>query len=87
MGRIGGAFSAIAYGTGSGNDGRSGLPGARGRQCTDGQLHRDLEGAHHKKLAVVAPGIAEALLATALGLVAAIPAVMIWTPGTFVGEY
>jgi biopolymer transport protein ExbB len=29
-------------------------------------------------LAVVAPGIAEALLATALGLVAAIPAVMIY---------
>ena len=58
------AFSAIAYGTGSGNDGRSGLHGARGRQCTDGQLHRDR--------------IAEALLATALGLVAAIPAVMIY---------
>jgi biopolymer transport protein ExbB len=30
-------------------------------------------------LAVVAPGIAEALLATALGLVAAIPAVVIYT--------
>ena len=29
-------------------------------------------------LAVVAPGIAEALLATAMGLVAAIPAVMIY---------
>ena len=29
-------------------------------------------------LAVVAPGIAEALLATALGLIAAIPAVMIY---------
>ena len=42
------ACSAIVYGTGSGNDGRSGLPGARGRRCTDGQLHRDLEGAHHK---------------------------------------
>ena len=33
--------------------------------------------AHTTNLAVVAPGIAEALLATALGLVAAIPAVMI----------
>ena len=31
--------------------------------------------AHTPNLAVVAPGIAEALLATALGLVAAIPAV------------
>ena len=41
------ACSAIAYGTGSGNDGRSRLPGARGRRCTDGQLHRDLEGAHY----------------------------------------
>jgi biopolymer transport protein ExbB len=35
--------------------------------------------AHTTNLAVVAPGIAEALLATALGLVAAIPAVMIYT--------
>jgi biopolymer transport protein ExbB len=34
--------------------------------------------AHTTNLAVVAPGIAEALLATALGLVAAIPAVMIY---------
>jgi biopolymer transport protein TolQ len=33
---------------------------------------------HDTTLAVVAPGIAEALLATALGLVAAIPAVMIY---------
>ena len=33
--------------------------------------------AHTTSLAVVAPGIAEALLATALGLVAAIPAVVI----------
>jgi biopolymer transport protein ExbB len=33
---------------------------------------------HTTNLAVVAPGIAEALLATALGLVAAIPAVMIY---------
>jgi len=31
---------------------------------------------HDTSLAVVAPGIAEALLATAIGLVAAIPAVM-----------
>jgi biopolymer transport protein ExbB len=34
--------------------------------------------AHMTNLAVVAPGIAEALLATALGLVAAIPAVVIY---------
>jgi biopolymer transport protein ExbB len=34
--------------------------------------------AHTTNLAVLAPGIAEALLATALGLVAAIPAVMIY---------
>lgn len=34
--------------------------------------------AHTTNLAVVAPGIAEALLATAMGLVAAIPAVMIY---------
>jgi len=34
--------------------------------------------AHTTNLAVVAPGIAEALLATALGLVAAIPAVMVY---------
>jgi biopolymer transport protein ExbB len=34
--------------------------------------------AHTTNLAVVAPGIAEALFATALGLVAAIPAVMIY---------
>jgi len=34
--------------------------------------------AHTTNLAVVAPGIAEALLATALGLIAAIPAVMIY---------
>ena len=37
--------------------------------------------AHTTNLAVVAPGIAEALLATALGLVAAIPAVMIYNVG------
>ena len=34
--------------------------------------------AHTTNLAIVAPGIAEALLATAIGLVAAIPAVMIY---------
>ena len=34
--------------------------------------------AHTTNLAVVAPGIAQALLATALGLIAAIPAVMIY---------
>jgi biopolymer transport protein ExbB len=33
---------------------------------------------HTTNLAVVAPGIAEALLATAIGLVAAIPAVIIY---------
>jgi biopolymer transport protein ExbB len=33
---------------------------------------------HTTNLAVVAPGIAEALLATAMGLVAAIPAVVIY---------
>ncbi len=37
-----------------------------------------ISNAHTTNLAVVAPGIAEALLATALGLVAAIPAVMIY---------
>jgi biopolymer transport protein ExbB len=35
--------------------------------------------AHTTNLAVVTPGIAEALLATALGLVAAVPAVMIYS--------
>src|SRR5262249_37894893 len=35
-------------------------------------------GSHTTNLAVVAPGIAEALLATALGLAAAIPAVVIY---------
>ena len=34
--------------------------------------------AHTTNLAVVAPGIAEALLATAMGLIAAIPAVVIY---------
>jgi biopolymer transport protein ExbB len=34
--------------------------------------------AHTTNLAVVAPGIAEALLATAFGLVAAIPAVLMY---------
>jgi biopolymer transport protein ExbB len=38
-----------------------------------------ISNAHTTNLAVVAPGIAEALLATAFGLVAAIPAVMIYT--------
>ena len=38
-----------------------------------------ISNAHTPNLAVVAPGIAEALLATALGLVAAIPAVMIYS--------
>jgi len=33
---------------------------------------------HTTNLAVVAPGIAEALLATAMGLIAAIPAVVIY---------
>jgi biopolymer transport protein ExbB len=37
-----------------------------------------ISNAHTTNLAVVAPGIAQALLATALGLVAAIPAVMIY---------
>ena len=37
-----------------------------------------ISNAHTTNLAVVAPGIAQALLATAFGLVAAIPAVMIY---------
>jgi biopolymer transport protein ExbB len=37
-----------------------------------------ISNSHTTNLAVVAPGIAQALLATALGLVAAIPAVMIY---------
>ena len=37
-----------------------------------------ISNAHTTNLAVVAPGIAEALLATALGLVAAIPAVVVY---------
>jgi len=37
-----------------------------------------ISNAHTTNLAVVAPGIAQALLATAMGLVAAIPAVMIY---------
>ena len=37
-----------------------------------------ISNAHTTNLAVVAPGIAEALLATALGLAAAIPAVVIY---------
>jgi len=44
--------------------------------------------AHTTNLAVVAPGIAEALLATALGLVAAIPAVVIYNHlGRSIGAY
>lgn len=39
---------------------------------------RSIAASKNTSLAVVAPGIAEALLATALGLVAAIPAVMIY---------
>jgi biopolymer transport protein ExbB len=38
----------------------------------------DISKAHTTNLAVVAPGIAEALLATAMGLVAAIPAVVMY---------
>lgn len=38
----------------------------------------DIAGANNTSLAIVAPGIAEALLATAIGLVAAIPAVVIY---------
>ena len=41
------------------------------------QLHRHIETAYDK-LAIVAPGIAEALFATAMGLVVAIPAVVIY---------
>jgi biopolymer transport protein ExbB len=41
------------------------------------QFYRHFEIADHN-LAVVAPGIAEALVATAFGLVAAIPAVIIY---------
>ena len=37
---------------------------------------------HNTNLAVVAPGIAEALFATAIGLVAAIPAVIIYNKVT-----
>jgi biopolymer transport protein TolQ len=37
---------------------------------------RSIAGSHNTSLAVVAPGIAEALFATAMGLVAAIPAVI-----------
>jgi biopolymer transport protein ExbB len=37
-----------------------------------------ISNAHTTNLAVVAPGIAEALLATALGLFAAIPAVLVY---------
>ena len=37
-----------------------------------------ISNAHTTNLAVVAPGIAQALMATAMGLIAAIPAVMIY---------
>jgi biopolymer transport protein TolQ len=37
---------------------------------------RDIEAAGSATVSTVAPGIAEALLATAIGLIAAIPAVM-----------
>jgi len=47
-----------------------------------------ISNAHTTNLAVVAPGIAEALLATALGLVAAIPAVVIYNAFTrAIGSY
>ncbi|HZG09324.1 MAG TPA: protein TolQ [Allosphingosinicella sp.] len=43
----------------------------------------DIAGANNTSLAVVAPGIAEALFATALGLFAAIPAVIAYNRMTF----
>ena len=43
----------------------------------------DIAGAQNTSLAVVAPGIAEALFATALGLVAAIPAVIAYNRFSF----
>ena len=47
-----------------------------------------ISNAHTTNLAVVAPGIAEALLATALGLVVAIPAVVIYNAFTrTIGNY
>jgi len=48
----------------------------------------DIAGANNTSLAVVAPGIAEALFATALGLVAAIPAVVAYNKlSTDFGRY
>lgn len=47
-----------------------------------------IAGSHNTSLAVVAPGIAEALFATALGLVAAIPAVVAYNKfSTDLGRY
>jgi biopolymer transport protein TolQ len=47
-----------------------------------------IAGAQNTSLAVVAPGIAEALFATALGLVAAIPAVVAYNKfSTDLGRY
>jgi biopolymer transport protein TolQ len=43
----------------------------------------DIAGANSTSLAVVAPGIAEALFATALGLFAAIPAVIAYNRMSF----
>ena len=61
---------------------------AERREWTLSRASSDCRGAFHKaigiseaqttNLAVVAPGIAEALLATAVGLVAAIPAVVFY---------
>jgi biopolymer transport protein TolQ len=56
------------------------LGGALHRPVRHGRRHHDLVPGHRRleatNLAVVAPGIAEALLATAIGLLAAIPAVI-----------
>ena len=49
---------------------------------------RSIAASHDTNLAVVAPGIAEALFATALGLVAAIPAVIAYNKlSTDLGRY
>ena len=45
---------------------------------SQGLVQRNGPGEKTTNLAIVAPGIAEALLATAIGLVAAIPAVVIY---------
>ena len=53
------------------------LEPAEARENTFGQtLLSAIAAMHNTNLAVVAPGIAEALFATAIGLVAAIPAVL-----------